>query len=90
MKTTIDLPEDLVREMKVRAARDGRKLRDVAAEIFRRGLETASRPPAKRRRVTLPILPAPPGARPFDLTGEDVHRMEMESETRGHEASVRR
>lgn len=38
MKTTIDLPEELVREMKLRAARDGRKLKDIATEIFRRGL----------------------------------------------------
>ena len=37
MKTTIDLPEDLVREMKFRAVREGRKLREVAEEVFRRG-----------------------------------------------------
>jgi len=40
MKTTIDLPAPLVRQMKMRAAREGRKLKDVAAEIFRAGLET--------------------------------------------------
>ena len=30
MKTTIDLREDLVREMKFRAVPEGRKLREVA------------------------------------------------------------
>jgi plasmid stability protein len=38
MKTTMDLPEDLNREIKFRAVREGRKLRDVAEEVLRRGL----------------------------------------------------
>jgi hypothetical protein len=35
MKTTMDLPEDLNREIKLRAARERRKLRDVAVEVLR-------------------------------------------------------
>ena len=42
MKTTLDLPEPLVREMKLRAVQQGRKLKDVAAEVFQRGLRAAS------------------------------------------------
>ena len=38
MKTTIDLPPDRVREMKLLAAREGRKLKDVAADLLKRGL----------------------------------------------------
>ncbi|MEM1221125.1 MAG: antitoxin [Verrucomicrobiota bacterium] len=38
MKTTLDLPEPLVREMKLRAAQEGRKLKDVATEVFEAGL----------------------------------------------------
>ena len=38
MKTTLELPDELVQEMKLRAVRERRKLKDVAAEIFRRGL----------------------------------------------------
>ena len=38
MKTTIDLPEALVREMKLRALQEGRKLKDVATDVFRAGL----------------------------------------------------
>lgn len=41
MKTTFDLPEDLVQEMKLRAVRERRKLKDVATEAFRRGLSSA-------------------------------------------------
>jgi plasmid stability protein len=44
MKTTMDLPEDLIREMKLRAVREGRKLREVAEEFLRRGLAAQSNP----------------------------------------------
>jgi plasmid stability protein len=57
MKMTLDLPAELVREMKLRAAGEGRKLRDVATEIFRRGLTRPSRPAGKiRHRVPLPLI----------------------------------
>jgi len=57
MKTTLDLPPDLVREMKLRAAGEGRKLRDVATEVFRRGLERSTPAAASvRRRVKLPLV----------------------------------
>ena len=42
MKTTLDLPEDLVRRLKLRAVHDGRKLKDVAAEVMRAGLDAPS------------------------------------------------
>ena len=40
MKTTIDLPPDLVREMKILAVHEGRKLKDVAADLLKRGLNS--------------------------------------------------
>jgi hypothetical protein len=82
VKTTMDLPEDLIREMKFRAVREGRKLREVAEEVFRRGLAApaSSRPPGERHRCRLPIIPASPGARPFDLTGERLMELELEAE----------
>lgn len=40
MKTTLDLPEDLVTEIKLRAALEHRKMKDIAAEALRRGLKT--------------------------------------------------
>lgn len=53
MKITLDLPDDLLRTMKIRAVQEGRKFKDVAAEIFRSGL-AQPRPtenPAPRQRV---------------------------------------
>ncbi|GEM_PF-1173846 len=47
MKTTLDLPDDLMREIGIRAAREGRKLQDIISESLRRDLrlgEKAARP----------------------------------------------
>ena len=50
MKTTLDLPDDLMREIKIRAATQGKKLKDVMADTLRCGLfpetvsQTANRP----------------------------------------------
>jgi plasmid stability protein len=53
MKTTLNLPDDLMREVKVRAARENRRLQDVLAEFIRRGLQ--ARPESDRRRGKLPV-----------------------------------
>jgi hypothetical protein len=46
MKTTLDLPDELVREMKLRAVMQGRTLRDLVADLLRQGLGLAApRPP---------------------------------------------
>ena len=50
MKTTIDLPADLVREIKLRAVHEGRKLKDVAAELLKRGLGLPSLPVRSERK----------------------------------------
>jgi plasmid stability protein len=39
MKTTLELPDHLMREVKIRAAREGRKLKELVAELLRRGLD---------------------------------------------------
>ena len=38
MKTTLDLPDDLMRAVKIRAAERNRRLKDVVAEMLRAGL----------------------------------------------------
>ena len=53
MKTTLDLPDDLVREMKMRALMQGRTLRDLAADFLRQGLGMGAPRP----------LTLPPGSR---------------------------
>lgn len=56
MKTTLDLPDELMREVKILAAREGRKLKDTVADLLSRGMR-ASRSPRT----------SPPLARPVKL-----------------------
>jgi hypothetical protein len=61
MKTTVDIPEDLFREAKSRAALTGTKLKDLVADGLRLVLDgRGGRSTA--RRIQFPILAARPGA----------------------------
>lgn len=72
MKTTLDLPDDLMRTIKVRAAREDRKLKDLVADLLRRGLESPPAGPARgRKRVQLPIVT---GGHPADPAHEMLPR----------------
>ena len=53
MKTTLDLPDELVREMKLRAVMQGRTLEDLATELIRQGLGMVKVEP--RTAPTLPL-----------------------------------
>ncbi len=58
MKTTLDLPDDLMRAIKIRAAQQDRKIKDVVAELLKRGLSQAENGPplSLTRRVKLPLV----------------------------------
>ena len=83
VKTTLELPDDLIRAMKIRALDEGRKLKDMAAELIRRGLEQPALPAPTRRQVKLPLIVAEPGAPAFSMTGEDIDRVLAEGEAEG-------
>ena len=66
MKVTFDLAPELVRTVKIRAIEENRKLKDMVAELLRRGLaqgepQTSSR---RRSRVELPLVHTAHEARP--------------------------
>jgi len=42
MKTTLDLPDPLMRRVKIRAASEGRKLKEVIAELLEKGMDGPS------------------------------------------------
>ena len=58
MKTTLELPDELMREIKVRAAREDRRLKDLVAELLRDGLiaRTGRTADRKQARVALPLV----------------------------------
>ena len=82
MKTTLDLPEDLVRSIKIRAAREDRKLKDLVADLLRKGMESTSQPGTSGpRRAQFPIFrgghPAKPGE---EATPERIAAILLEQE----------
>jgi hypothetical protein len=44
VKTTLDLPDDLMREVKIRAVHEHKKLKDAIAELIRKGIAASKRP----------------------------------------------
>jgi plasmid stability protein len=47
MKTTLDLPDDLMRQVKIRAVHEQKKLKDAIAEFIRKGMAAGESGPAK-------------------------------------------
>lgn len=73
MKTTLELPDELMRAIKVRAAQQDRKIKDVVAELLRRALsqpESAAGTP-RLRRVQLPLVQCGAAAGP-EMTPQRV------------------
>ncbi len=92
MKTTLDLPVDLVREMKLRAAREGRKLKDVATEVVRRGLANSGSGEAPVvHRVKVPLVECRPPANPADeFTPKKVAVTHLQQEVAWSDDAARR
>jgi len=83
VKTTFDLPDDLVRAIKLLAVHEDRKLRDLMAELLRRGLSAPDRA-APARRVQLPLVRCAHGAAADEeITPERVAAVLLEEEAHG-------
>jgi hypothetical protein len=54
MKTTLDLPDDLMREVRIRAVHEHKKLKDAIAEFIRKGMSVGkARPPKIPKPIKL-------------------------------------
>ena len=90
MKTTLELPDELMRELKVRAAIEGKKLREVVAEALRVRLLSTSHVHPESRRVsvktdpttTLPVVAAVTDSPATGMTREEVIRTEQDAQYR--------
>ncbi len=91
MKTTLDLPDDLMRAVELRAVNENRKLKDVIADLLRRGLaEAASVPGSLRTRVRLPLVDCAHRARPAEeLTPDRVAEVLIDQKAPGTGAEGR-
>lgn len=50
MKTTLDIPDELMRKVKIRAVHEHKKLKDAIAEFIRKGMAAGKSRPAKTPR----------------------------------------
>src|SRR5436305_14163352 len=72
MKTTLDLPDALVKQVKLRALHDGRKLKDAVADLLRKGLAAEASPASeeavigKDKKTGLPLILGKKAASPHD------------------------
>ncbi len=64
MKTTLDLPDALMREVKIRAVHEQKKLKDAIAEFIRKGMAAGKTQPAK--------TPKPVKLRGAPITTEEI------------------
>jgi len=87
MKTTLDLPDDLMRGMKIRAATQGRKLKEVIADAIRDSLaskpETSIEAPPliiSRNANGFPYIKAVSGAKKPAVTEDEIQRLIEESQ----------
>lgn len=97
MKTTLDLPETLVRELRRRASDEGRDVKEVVTDLLRAGL-TPSRKAAPRRSQRVPrrlpkikARPLPP-ANPAKLGTQEwcdwIKEMETQLDVERHEKAL--
>lgn len=84
MKTTIDLPDELVREVKIYAAKEGRKIKDVVADLIvaglaaHAGMKKAS--PPRKDSLKLPLFPCGDDAPATGMSIEQLLELEQESQ----------
>ncbi|MFU8894312.1 MAG: hypothetical protein ACNA8L_11870 [Luteolibacter sp.] len=87
MKTTFDLPPDLVKAVKLRAVHEGRKLKDVAADLLKRGLaapETTTHPKIAKPKIEiqangLPVVRCPANAPAKRMTADELLALQRQS-----------
>jgi len=78
MKTTLDLPDALVKEVELRASHEGRKLNEVAADLLRIGLASE---PVTVLPKTLPVMKMDPLTQlPYFECGADAPASQMTAE----------
>lgn len=86
MKTTIDLPPDLVRALKIRAVNEGRKLKELAADLLYRGLATEvaeplqpPKPRIERQACGLPVVCCAENAPAMRMSTDALLALEQET-----------
>ncbi|MGI8977898.1 MAG: hypothetical protein ACR2FY_01595 [Pirellulaceae bacterium] len=96
MKTTLDLPDDLIRAIKLRAVHEGRRLKEVVADLLVAGLNPRNAPPARGKPLakSLPLIKVRP-AQPTNHVAMSpqewcdwIKEVELQGEVEHYEAAL--
>ena len=75
MRTTLDLPDPLMRELKARAAMEGVKLKDYFAKMVEAALQRSTLGSTEPRRSPVPVFRRK-GAKPMpDMTNAELNTL---------------
>ena len=81
MRTTLDLPDGLFREVKAKAALDGTRLKDLLTRYVESGLRQSAQPAAPLpKRSNLPVIKAKGKRAIPNLTSEFQAKLEAEED----------
>lgn len=80
MKKTLDLPDDLVQELKLRSVHERKKLKDVAAQVIRRGLAVNETTPAAalKKAIKLQLFECAANAPATKMTADELVALEQQ------------
>ena len=85
MRTTIDLPEDLLRRARATAALRGVKLKDFVAGLIEAGLAaTAAEPPRRGHRGPVPVVIPASGRKIQSLTNSEIFEILNREDDESH------
>lgn len=83
VKTTLDIPDDLFREAKAKAALEGRKLKDLVTEGLR--LRMRQGPRENLKLVKFPLIKSK-SKRPLKIPDDIASRLESADDLKRHES----
>lgn len=82
MRTTLDLPDSLLKRAKIEAVERGISLKELVGVAVERELREPA-PKPTRARLTFPLIPSKrPGS--LHLTNAEIARLEDEEDSRRH------
>jgi plasmid stability protein len=90
MKITIDLPDDLVREVKIRAVVEGQSVKALVASLLREALRRPSSTPDRRQRLSksvtcdengVPVIRCDPNAPATRMSPRQLLELEWQTQT---------
>ncbi len=86
MRTTLDLPDDVLRRAKIEAVERGSTLRQLVIDGLRRELAASERP---RRRLERPPVRLAPDAPLRKLSPDEIKRLDTAAAMEAEEAKAR-